>query len=128
MERRGAQPTLGKKVRHYREAQQMGLTELARMAGISRSYLYQIENGESSPTVGVVKSLATALGATLSDLVDEHQPPTVPESLREFAEQNGINAGDVEMLAQINYRGRRPATAEEWRLLWRVIKASVGEE
>lgn len=105
----------------------MGLTELARLAGVSRSYLYQIESGESSPTVGVLKSVATALGVRVADLVDEEEPLPIPESLKSFAREDNIEPGDLKMLAQINYRGRRPDTPEEWRLLWRVIKASVGQ-
>lgn len=128
MRKNKVESTLGKKVRQYRKDQQIGLTELARRAGISRSYLYQIESGESSPTVPVVKSLATALGATIGDLVDGEERASIPDSLRAFAQEDDVKAGDLEMLARINYRGKRPDTAEEWRLLWRVIKASVGKE
>jgi transcriptional regulator with XRE-family HTH domain len=128
VQKSGIQLTLGEKIRRYRKAQHMGLTELARRTGISRSYLYQIESDESSPTVGLLKSVATALGARVSELLDEHEPSAAPTSLQEFAEEDDIKEGDVAMLAQINYRGRHPTTPEEWRLLWRVIKATLGEE
>ena len=128
MERGRLQSALGRTIRRYREDQHMRLTELARLAGVSRSYVYQIENGQSSPTVGVVKSIATALGVRVADLVDEDDPLRIPESLKSFAEEDNIEPGDLKMLAQINYRGRRPDSPEEWRLLWRVIRASAGEE
>jgi transcriptional regulator with XRE-family HTH domain len=124
----GVQSTLAEKIGRYRKAQQMSLTELARRADVSRSYLYQIESGESSPTLKVLKSLATALGVRVSDLVGEEKRLNIPESLERFAAEYNIEPGDLEMLAQINYRGRRPTTPEEWRVLWRVIKATVGEE
>lgn len=128
MEREAIRSTVGRRIREYREEQGIGLADLARRAGISRSYLYQIESGDSSPTAGVLRSIATKLGVTVSHLVDEDYTFPTPESLQEFADQDNIKPRDVKMLAQIKYRGRQPDTPEEWRLLWRVIKATIGEE
>jgi len=41
---------LGQRVRQYREAQGYTLSELAKLSGVSRSYLYQVDSGEFSPT------------------------------------------------------------------------------
>ena len=128
MERGGIRSTVGRRIKEYREEQGIALAHLAKRAGISRSYLYQIESGESSPTAGILKSIATKLGVRVSDLLDEENSFPIPESLQEFAHQYNIPPGDLKMLAQINYRGRQPDTPEEWRVLWRVIKATIGEE
>ena len=127
MERDLIRSAVGRKIRRYREEQGIALAELAKEAGISRSYLYQLESGESSPTVGILKSIATKLGVRVSDLLDEENSLEIPESLKKFAQEDNIKPGDVKMLAQIHYRGRRPRTLEEWRLLWRLIKATIGE-
>ena len=120
--------TVGRRIKEYREGQRIGLTELARLTDVSRSYLYQIESGESSPTARILKSIARALGVTVSDLLDEEYPLEIPESLEKFAEEDNIEPGYVRMLAQIHHRGRQPNTPEEWRLLWRLIRATIGEE
>jgi len=74
-----------------------------------------------------LKSIATKLGVRVSDLLDEENALEIPESLEKFAQEDNIKPGDVKMLAQIHYRGRRPRTLAEWRLLWRLIKATIGE-
>jgi len=128
VERGRIRSTVGRRIKEYREKQGIALADLAKRAGISRSYLYQIESGESSPTAGILKSIATKLGVRVSDLLDEENSFPISESLQEFARQYNIPPGDLKMLAQIKYRGRQPDTPEEWRVLWRVIKATIGEE
>lgn len=60
---------LGKRIRDAREKRGLGLRELARMSEISPSYLTEIEQGISVPTVEKVQRLAAALGTTLSRLL-----------------------------------------------------------
>lgn len=45
--------------------------ELSRRAGITRSYLSQIENGRYSPTGEVLLRLASALGVSLNEIFFE---------------------------------------------------------
>lgn len=62
-------------LRHLREEQGFRLTDLARMAGLSLSYLSQIEAGERDPSPLVVTALAEALNAAVTDL---HGPLICP--------------------------------------------------
>jgi ribosome-binding protein aMBF1 (putative translation factor) len=55
-------------VRVWRDLRGMSAKELAAKAGISASYLSQIENGERDGTFGTMKKIATALGVDLDDL------------------------------------------------------------
>ena len=50
----------------------LGLSQgaLAREAGISRSYLSEIESGEKTPRMAVARSLAMALGVELKTLTE----------------------------------------------------------
>ena len=119
---------IGVRIKQMREKKGWSLTELAQRAHISRSYLYQIERGASAPTEEKVRQLATALGALPSELLGE-EPPTanIPESLRQFADEARLESAEVLMLAQIEYRGKKPQTKEEWRAIYAVIKGIVGE-
>ncbi len=122
--------TVGQRVRKYREAQGYSLTDLARASGVSRSYLYQVESGESSPTEEKLVALARALGVSASDLLGESaEVSDVPRELAEFAREKNLQPDDVRMLSRISYRGKRPTTREGWEALFSVIKAvSKAEE
>jgi transcriptional regulator with XRE-family HTH domain len=119
---------LGTRVRQLREKKGWSLTEMAVQAGISRSYLAQIERGESLPTQSKIVQLADALGALPSELLGEKtNQAVIPESLQEFAQSAGLGSAEVQMLARIEYRGKRPGTVEEWKLLYTIIKTMLEE-
>ena len=50
--------------------QGMSLDKLSKLTGISRSTLYRIENGETSPTMYYMERLAMALNVKISDLYE----------------------------------------------------------
>jgi transcriptional regulator with XRE-family HTH domain len=122
--------SLGGRLRQLREAKGWSLTDLSERAGISRSYLAQIESGESIPTQVKIMQLANALGALPSQLMGEEPDPdnlNIPEGLRNFAQAAKLGSAEVQMLARIEYRGKRPSTPEEWKLLYNVIKGMLEE-
>jgi transcriptional regulator with XRE-family HTH domain len=123
---------LGKRVRAYRDALGYTISDLARESGVSRSYLYQVEEGTSSLTHEKLSSLAEALHVTIAELLgsdaDMPEAPVVPPKLEEFAQQAKIPSADVIMLANIHYRGKQPTTVEGWRALYAIIKATTGGE
>ena len=59
---------LGPRLRQVREERGLSARELARRAGCSASLISQIERGVSAPSVGVLYTLATELGASLDYL------------------------------------------------------------
>ena len=64
-----AQPLdLGERVRELRRAQDWTLEQAAQRAGLARSTLSKIENGQMSPTYDAVKKLATGLGVSVPQL------------------------------------------------------------
>lgn len=120
--------SFGVRLRCLREEKNWSLTELAKKAGISRSYLAQIESGESTPTQAKIIQLANALGALPSEIMGEDPNQIdIPDSLRKFAEAANIGSGEIQMLARIEYRGKRPSTTEEWKAIYAVIKGMLGE-
>ncbi|MBQ2263306.1 MAG: helix-turn-helix transcriptional regulator [Loktanella sp.] len=64
-----AQPLdLGARVRELRKARDWTLEQAARQAGLARSTLSKIENGQMSPTYDALKKLAVGLGISVPQL------------------------------------------------------------
>lgn len=120
---------LSERVRQRRLEKGWNAVELAHAAEISKGYLSEIESGQASrPSGGVLFRLANALGTTVADLLEkETRPATRPahSSLHVFAERAGLPEEDVQMLAQIRFRGEQPVTPEDWAYLYESIKRSM---
>lgn len=65
---------IGKRVRHFREKKGFSQNHLAELAGISSTYIYQIESGKKCPTVEYIDFICTALGVSLSDFFSDVPP------------------------------------------------------
>ena len=76
---------LGLKIKKLRKTQGLTLAELSGKAGISTSFLSQIENGKQAPTVVTLKKIADALGSPLKDLFNLQQE--TPEYIRKCDDQ-----------------------------------------
>jgi XRE family transcriptional regulator, regulator of sulfur utilization len=57
--------TLGKSLRHLRGKKGITLRTLAEQTDFSVSFLSQIENGQSSPSISSMEKIAHALGVSL---------------------------------------------------------------
>ncbi len=64
-----AKNRLAAKVKQFRLASGISQEELAFRAGIDRTYASQIERAVANPSLGIICSLADALGCSLSDLL-----------------------------------------------------------
>jgi len=73
---------LASRLKDERAAKGLSLDALAKLSGVSRSMLSEIERGESSPTVASLWNLTRALGVDFSSLLDEDEEPT--QSIREI--------------------------------------------
>jgi transcriptional regulator with XRE-family HTH domain len=62
---------IGQRIREIRLHQGLSQPQLAKRAGMSRSYLTQLEQGSSEPTVSKAIAIAKALNTTLSYLIEE---------------------------------------------------------
>lgn len=123
---------LNDRIKQRREEKGLTAIELAQRAEISKGYLSEIESGRAPrPSADVLYRIATALGTTVADLLEREvrpAPRTVPLTLRELAEEAGMPDEDVQMLAQIRFRGDQPATKEDWRYLYESIRRSIGRK
>ncbi|MBM4416514.1 MAG: helix-turn-helix transcriptional regulator [Chloroflexi bacterium] len=125
---------VGARIRRLREKQGLSLSELARLSGVSKGYLSQVERSpEARPSASTLFALARALGTSAAALLGtaeaataaETAEPEVPASLREFAAEAGLPPAEVRMLARIRYRGESPRTADDWRFVYESIRRSV---
>lgn len=121
---------IGTRIKTFREQRQLSLSRLAEQAGVSKGYLWSLENKPDPrrPSADTLYAIASALGVTMADLMGRRLLSAidveVPPSLREFAEEAGLPEADVQMLATIQFRGDRPQTRERWRYIYTAIRTS----
>ncbi len=122
---------LAARIHDLRRRQSLSLSETARRARISKAYLSQLEHGQrTQPSYDVLGRIATALGTTADALAGypSREPflaSRIPSALRAFAERNSVPEVDVSMLARIEYRGKQPASAEDWAHIYETIKRTI---
>ena len=66
---------VGKRIRFFRNEKQYSVNRLATMAGISQSYLRDVELGKKNPTVEVLSYVCDALDLSLRDFFDDALEP-----------------------------------------------------
>lgn len=121
---------VGDQIRRFREERGLNLSQLAAEAGVSKGYLWSLENDQDArrPSADTLYAVAKALGVTMSDLMGRKllpaATPQVPDSLREFADEEGLPQADLHMLASIQFRGEQPQTKERWRYIYTAIATS----
>ena len=70
------------RLREARQAQGLSLDAVAKLSGVSRSMVSQIERGDSSPTVATLWNLTRALGVDFAGLLDAETPSRGIEVVR----------------------------------------------
>ncbi|MFM6974993.1 MAG: helix-turn-helix domain-containing protein [Agromyces sp.] len=90
--------SVGKRLKAQRLKSGMSLREMAREAGVSASFLSQIENGKSQPSVATLFSLAQILNVRIDDLFDASDEQSIPPaqaSTMEIAGEDGVDPAKV---------------------------------
>lgn len=116
----------------------LSLPALADAAGLSKGYLWQLENGkEPNPSLAVLIKIATALGTTVADLLGQpairarqELPETLPPGLKEFLDDQRrrdepVREDIVRALAQLNARG---SSKRDWAYLYRFLTQALGDD
>jgi transcriptional regulator with XRE-family HTH domain/quercetin dioxygenase-like cupin family protein len=67
-------PNLGSRLRQARLDANLSLREMARQLGVSASFVSQLENGKSQPSVATLYSLAQLLGVSIDRLFEVQDP------------------------------------------------------
>ena len=65
---------IGERLREIRTGLNMSLDDAAKVTGVSKPMLGQIERGQSTPTITTLWKIATGLKTPLSSFIQERQP------------------------------------------------------
>ena len=129
--------TLAERLKRIRTARDMSVADLATVSGLSKPYIWQIEDGKrKTPSGEKLLKLASALGITVGELLgaEEGISPedleSIPEALEELVKTKGRKLGirkeDLAMLRGIHYRGKRPDNAEDYELILLILRRILG--
>ena len=77
---------VGKRIVNLRLKQGMSTNKLANLAGISQSYLRDIELGKKHPTVEYLSYICDALKISLKDFFDEEKDKELEISISKLSE------------------------------------------
>jgi len=100
-------------IRKARVLARLSQEELAKQAGINRTYLSQLENGHSSPTLDILEKIARALGMNPTELLAEAPPAREPEPPYEMDPNSPVYPGLLEFLSDERTRLLMKPTADE---------------
>jgi len=81
---------VGRNLRALRESRRLSLSELAEMTDVSKSALWQIEAGESSPTIATLWKVANGLRVPFSAFLERAAPRAETAG---FCDQDPLDAG-----------------------------------
>lgn len=68
---------VGERIKYFRTIKGYTTNKLANMAGISQSYLRDVELGNKNPTIEVLSYVCDALDISLHDFFDEQTQNTI---------------------------------------------------
>ena len=108
---------IGHNIRQARVIARLSQEELAKQAGINRTYLSQLENGHSSPTLDVLGKIARALGMSPTELLADAPSAREPEPQYELDADTPTYPGLVELLNDQRTRLLMKPTADEVEVL-----------
>jgi transcriptional regulator with XRE-family HTH domain len=69
-----AEPMIGASLRHVRRRRGLTLRAVAESAGVTESFLSQVERDIASPSIATLRRIAVALGTSIGVILDEAGP------------------------------------------------------
>lgn len=107
---------LGRNLRRHRTRQGHSLERLAKLSGVSRAMLSQIETGKSAPTINLLWKIATALGVPFATLLDSQRTSGTTVLKRNDAKVLASQDGRFSSRALFPFDGERKVEFYELRL------------
>ena len=131
-------PQAGDRIRAIRGQQNWTQEKLAEAAGISKSFLSDIENGKRNISSESALKIADALGISLDYLIRgetgererQRQPVRIPPELSQLAEELDLSYSETltlldaheAVVARRAAKKLRSRTVDEWRNFYEAIK------
>ena len=128
--------TIGQRINYVRTQQGFTLERLAERAGVSKSFIWEVEHDRSGISGNRLLQVADALGASVDYLLrgvsatetGEDQPVEIPAELSGLAEEIGLTFRQTRILLDVDRSivARRGGTAgrkskEAWRSLYEAV-------
>ena len=129
--------TVGQRINHVRTQQRLTLDQLAQRAGLSKSFIWEVEHDRSGISGNRLLQVADALGASVEYLlrggsspgIDEARSVEVPTELSELAEEMGLSFRQTRILLDVDRsivarRGGRAGdrrSKDAWRSLYEAV-------
>jgi transcriptional regulator with XRE-family HTH domain len=136
--------TVGGRIRLIRNEKALTLDQLAEKAGISKSFLWEVENNRSDISGDKLLHVANVLGASLDFLLrgepapTGYQPPKIeiPQDLGSLAEELALTYRQTVTLLEVGQsviarrssKKRTTMSKEDWRRLYNGVKAFLEEK
>lgn len=98
--------TLGQRLLSSRGKCGLSLRTLAGKAGLSASFLSQVERDETSPSIASLEKIALALGIDMADLFSRNQSDPVVRAKQRARLESGWSKGSIEVLSRVHGRMR----------------------
>lgn len=131
--------SLAQRLRDARKEIGLTLEQLAAASGVSKTYLWELENdeeGQKKPSAEVLLKIALPLRTTIAFLLEQpviqvnHGKVDVSKSLidfRDFMHRIGEPIPEEEFrdLATMRFRGGQPKTKDDWHDLYRTLKRTT---
>ncbi|WP_277614345.1 helix-turn-helix domain-containing protein [Kaistia nematophila] len=107
---------VGRNLRRLRTRRGHSLERLAKLSGVSRAMLSQIETGKSAPTINLLWKVATALGVPFATLMNGQEARGTTVMLRDKAKILTSSDGRFSSRALFPFSGERKVEFYELRL------------
>lgn len=108
--------TIGTRLKELREASKESLQDVANAIGVSKAYVWQLEQGEgTNPSVEVLKAMANHYKTTVSALIGESLELSRDQQImRMFRSIEELPSSDRNILEDLiaSMRKRRPGASE----------------
>lgn len=140
------QKQIGRNLNHIRKMRSLSLDQVSVLSGVSKGMLFQIEKGESSPTVSTLWKIANGLEVSFSSLVEEEgidfsvvrrsEKPAVTDDLYQvisyfpFDKSKRFEIYQMELLPGCSHHSERHhGGAEEYIMVSEgKVKITIGKE
>ena len=136
--------SMGERLRYVRTQRGLSLQALADQSGVSKSFLWGVENDKSGISGEKLLQVATVLGASLDYLLKGERTPgmeqprsiEIPRELGELADERHLTYRQTISLLEINRslvarrrEERRPQmTKHDWERLYEGVKSFLEEK
>jgi transcriptional regulator with XRE-family HTH domain len=126
--------TLGEKLKSLRKLHGFSLAAVHEGTGLSISFLSDLEQGRSNPSLASLVSIANFYGLSVVDLLQDVnlgenlKSAKLPPGLEEFLRSEQVEHNLQSLLIQLAIKAnQKPRTGEDWRKFYYALLVILGK-